>query len=295
MVHRGARGNVQLPTVGIQHREPTSGLREDVKHTRRAGDEPPWLTVVDRRGTDRDGHDPSQQVVREAAVVIADFLEVRDRVGLLLRIHGQLPSSRGDGIASSIRPIADSWSARRLSRGRVGRPGCLGPMLCPALHDSGHRAEDADQVTATMAAWHVHQPGPVATSSPLVRASRPVPEAGPGEIRIAVSACGVCRTDLHLAEGDLQPHRPDCVPGHEVVGHVDQVSPGVTRFRIDDRVGIAWLRETCGHCKWCTSGRENLCLSSRYTGWDADGGYAAYAVVRADYAYALPAGYSDAE
>ena len=163
------------------------------------------------------------------------------------------------------------------------------------LHDSGRRAGDADRVTATMAAWHVHQPGQVASSSPLVRGQRSVPEAGSGEIRVAVAACGVCRTDLHLAEGDLQPHRPDCVPGHEIVGHVDQVGPGVTRFVTGDRVGIAWLRETCGHCNWCTSGRENLCLDSRYTGWDADGGYAQYAVVRADYAYALPDGYSDAE
>lgn len=146
-----------------------------------------------------------------------------------------------------------------------------------------------------MSAWHVHQPGPVATSSPLVRGERAIPEAGEGEIRVAVSACGVCRTDLHLAEGDLMPHRPDCVPGHEVVGQVDQVGPGVTRFSSGDRVGIAWLRETCGSCTWCTSGRENLCLASRYTGWDADGGYAPYAVVRADYAYPLPGNYSDAE
>jgi propanol-preferring alcohol dehydrogenase len=105
----------------------------------------------------------------------------------------------------------------------------------------------------------------------------------------------VCRTDLHLTEGDLAPHRPDCVPGHEVVGEVDQVGDGVTRFRSGDRVGIAWLRETCGVCRWCAGGRENLCLSSRYTGWDVDGGYAPYAVVRADYAYALPEQYSDAE
>jgi propanol-preferring alcohol dehydrogenase len=98
----------------------------------------------------------------------------------------------------------------------------------------------------------------------------------------------VCRTDLHLAEGDLPPHRPNTVPGHEVVGTVDALGPGASRFELGDRVGIAWLRWTDGTCRFCTSGRENLCLSPAFTGWDADGGYAEYATVPEAYAYPLP-------
>ena len=103
-----------------------------------------------------------------------------------------------------------------------------------------------------------------------------------------VSACGVCRTDLHLAEGDLAPHRPRTVPGHEVVGVVDALGPGADRFAVGDRIGIAWLRGTCGRCRWCRSGRENLCPDATFTGWDADGGYAELTVVPEAYAYRLP-------
>lgn len=149
-----------------------------------------------------------------------------------------------------------------------------------------------DGGTGTMTAWVVAAPRPAARS-PLERVERPVPEPGPGEVRLEVRACGVCRTDLHLAEGDLPPHRPRTVPGHEVVGRVDAVGDGVTRFRLGDRAGIAWLRRTCGRCRWCTRGAENLCPDSRYTGWDADGGFAGHAVVREDYAYALPDTYDD--
>jgi propanol-preferring alcohol dehydrogenase len=119
-----------------------------------------------------------------------------------------------------------------------------------------------------------------------------MPSAGPGELLVRVRACGVCRTDLHVAEGDLPVHRPEVVPGHEVVGEV--VEPA-GEFAVGDRVGIAWLRHTCGTCRFCVRGRENLCPSSLYTGWDADGGYAEYAVVPAAYALPLPAGYSDSE
>jgi propanol-preferring alcohol dehydrogenase len=98
----------------------------------------------------------------------------------------------------------------------------------------------------------------------------------------------VCRTDLHLAEGDLPPRRAGTVPGHQVVGRVVGSGPDQTRFVDGDRVGIAWLRATCGHCRWCRSGAENLCPDSTYTGWDADGGFAEYAVVPAAYAYQLP-------
>jgi propanol-preferring alcohol dehydrogenase len=100
----------------------------------------------------------------------------------------------------------------------------------------------------------------------------------------------VCRTDLHLAEGDLPPRRPDVVPGHEVVGVVDAIGPEVTRFSAGDRVGIAWLRHTCGVCEFCARGDENLCVAPRFTGWDDDGGYAAAAVVDEAFAYDMPAG-----
>jgi propanol-preferring alcohol dehydrogenase len=112
---------------------------------------------------------------------------------------------------------------------------------------------------------------------------------------VRVTVCGVCRTDLHLAEGDLAPHRADVTPGHEVVGEVDAIGPGCRRFRVGQRVGIAWLRETCGHCRFCRRGDENLCLSPSFTGWDADGGYAEWAVIREDFAYELPDAYSDEE
>jgi propanol-preferring alcohol dehydrogenase len=127
----------------------------------------------------------------------------------------------------------------------------------------------------------------------LALVDRPVPAPGPGQIRVRVSVCGVCRTDLHLAEGDLAPHRPGTVPGHEVVGTVDAVGTGVRLFAPGERVGIAWLRGTCGTCRFCRRGRENLCLAPAFTGWDADGGYAEYAVVDEDFAYRLPAGFSD--
>jgi propanol-preferring alcohol dehydrogenase len=127
----------------------------------------------------------------------------------------------------------------------------------------------------------------------LVR--RSVPEPGPGELLIAVDACGVCRTDLHVVTGDLPVHTPSVVPGHEVVGRVVRPGAGVAAWRPGDRVGVAWLRDTCSACRYCRAGAENLCPRSRYTGWDADGGYAGFTMVRADFAYHLPAGYSDTE
>ena len=145
-----------------------------------------------------------------------------------------------------------------------------------------------------MRSWVVERPGPV-EQTPLRRASTAVPEPGPDELLVAVRACGVCRTDLHVAEGDLPVHRPRVVPGHEVVGEVVAVGPQATGFAVGDRVGIAWLRDTCGQCRYCRRGAENLCPNSRYTGWDADGGYAEFATVPADFAYRLPDGYTDAE
>ncbi len=132
-------------------------------------------------------------------------------------------------------------------------------------------------------------------TGPLRLVDRPVPEPGPGELLIRVICCGVCRTDLHLAEGDLLPRRPDVTPGHEVVGEVIQAGPGPTRFAEGDRVGVAWLAGTDGSCRYCRRGRENLCPQSVYTGWDRDGGYAEYVVAADAYVHRLPSGFSDAE
>lgn len=145
-----------------------------------------------------------------------------------------------------------------------------------------------------MRAWVVRRPGPV-DGGPLALVERDVPTPGPGEVRVRVSACGVCRTDLHLAEGDLAPHGVDVVPGHEVVGNVEAQGPGAGRFAIGERIGIAWLRHACGACRFCARGDENLCLTPRFTGWDADGGYAEHAVIDERFAYPLPDRFTDAE
>jgi propanol-preferring alcohol dehydrogenase len=135
---------------------------------------------------------------------------------------------------------------------------------------------------------------PIATA-PLRFRDVPDPEPGPGEVRVRVLACGVCRTDLHVIEGDLPPHKLPIIPGHQVVGTVDRAGPGATRFRAGDRIGIAWLRHTDGTCRYCRSSRENLCEAQRFTGYDADGGYAEYAVVPEAFAYAIPPSFGDAE
>jgi propanol-preferring alcohol dehydrogenase len=133
------------------------------------------------------------------------------------------------------------------------------------------------------------------TTRPLALQDLADPTPGPGEILIRVAACGVCRTDVHVIEGDLQARLLPLVPGHQVVGRVVASGPGASRFRPGDRVGIAWLRETCGSCAFCRAGRENLCAFSRYTGWDAHGGYAEAAIVRESFAYPIPAAFSDGE
>ncbi|MGH9111609.1 MAG: zinc-dependent alcohol dehydrogenase family protein [Acidimicrobiales bacterium] len=145
-----------------------------------------------------------------------------------------------------------------------------------------------------MRAWAVGRPGPM-ESGPLVPVERRVPEPGPGEVRVQVTVCGVCRTDLHLAAGDLPPRRASVIPGHEVVGVVDALGRGAGRFASGERVGIAWLRSTCGVCRFCLRGDENLCLEPRFTGWDDDGGYAEMAVVDERYAYHLPEVFTDEE
>ncbi len=145
-----------------------------------------------------------------------------------------------------------------------------------------------------MRAWVVHQPGPMATG-PVRLIERARPEPGRGELLIRVLCCGVCRTDLHLAEGDLPPRRPDVTPGHEVVGEVVEAGPGTVRFRPGDRAGVAWLAGTDGSCKYCRRGAENLCPRSVFTGWDRDGGYAEYLLAADAYVHQVPAGFSDAE
>jgi propanol-preferring alcohol dehydrogenase len=129
----------------------------------------------------------------------------------------------------------------------------------------------------------------------LVEVRTPDPEPGPGEVLLEVAACGVCRTDLHVADGDLPPVRSPVIPGHEIVGRVLRTGPGARRFRPGDRVGVPWLGWTCGTCEACRSGRENLCDRARFTGWHVDGGYADRAVADERYAFPLPAAYGDAE
>ncbi|SHN88419.1 alcohol dehydrogenase, propanol-preferring [Geodermatophilus obscurus] len=138
-----------------------------------------------------------------------------------------------------------------------------------------------------MRAWVVDRPAPI-DAGPLRRVDRDEPVPGPGQVRIDVTCCGVCRTDLHLAEGDLPPRRPGVTPGHEVVGRVAAVGPGAGRFAVGDRVGVAWLGRTDGSCRFCRRGEENLCLAPSFTGWDLDGGYADACLVDERFAYALP-------
>jgi alcohol dehydrogenase, propanol-preferring len=143
-----------------------------------------------------------------------------------------------------------------------------------------------------MRAWAVADPGPI-DAHPLHRVERQRPEPAPGEVRVRVSACGVCRTDLHLAEGDLAPRRGEVIPGHEVVGVVERLGPACRRLREGERVGVPWLARSCGSCSLCVAGRENLCCSPSFTGWDVDGGYADYVVCDEAFAYRLPSGFTD--
>jgi propanol-preferring alcohol dehydrogenase len=144
-----------------------------------------------------------------------------------------------------------------------------------------------------MRACLLHKPGDVSTS-PLVLADVPTPAPGPGEVLVAVAACGVCRTDLHVVEGELAPAKSPVVPGHQVVGRVVQAGEGAGPF-LGKRVGVAWLHRTCGACRFCRSGRENLCLDPSFTGWTVDGGFATHVVAPADFVYELPEGFADLE
>ena len=162
----------------------------------------------------------------------------------------------------------------------------------PSVADSGTVSANDGIGDQLMDAWQVHHPGPLATSR-LQRVRILVPEPAAGEVLVKVVACGVCRTDLHVVMGDLQPHRSPATPGREVVVRVVRSGPGATRFGPGERIGIAWLRHTCGICRFCRSGRENLCLNLRFTGLDDDGGYSEYATVPEAYAYRLPDQFDD--
>jgi len=140
-----------------------------------------------------------------------------------------------------------------------------------------------------MLAMRLHAPG-----RPLVPDELPVPQPGPGELLLRVSACGVCRTDLHVVDGELPGVRCPLTPGHEIVGRVVATGTGA-RHAVGERVGVPWLGATCGQCRWCREGRENLCDQARFTGYTRDGGYAEYTVANADYCFAIPARYGDAE
>ena len=143
-----------------------------------------------------------------------------------------------------------------------------------------------------MRAWVVATPGPIDGGS-LQLVQRVVPRPGPGQVRLRVAVCGVCRTDLHLTEGDLEPRSAGTIPGHEVVGYVDELGEGATRYGIGERVGAAWLASTCGECRFCQRGDENLCADPRFTGWDVDGGFAEFMVADERFIYSLPTTFSD--
>ena len=145
-------------------------------------------------------------------------------------------------------------------------------------------------MSTTMRAMRLH-----AARTPLRMEAVTIPTPGPGQVLLRVHACAVCRTDLHVVDADLTEPKLPLVPGHEIIGTVAALGPGVDRFHIGDRVGVPWLGWTCGTCEFCRAGRENLCAKARFTGYQIDGGYADCTVADARFCFAMPAGYSDAE
>jgi propanol-preferring alcohol dehydrogenase len=134
-----------------------------------------------------------------------------------------------------------------------------------------------------------------AAGAPLEPVDLPLPKPGPGQVLVRVHACGVCRTDLHVVDGELADPKLPLVPGHEIVGVVNETGEAVERFRRGDRVGVPWLGFTCGVCSFCRSGRENLCDRARFTGYQIDGGYAEYTLADQRFCFSVPADYSDVE
>ena len=135
----------------------------------------------------------------------------------------------------------------------------------------------------------------LAANQPLQMIERPTPKPAAGQVLLQVLACGVCRTDLHIVDGDLPVTRFPVIPGHEIVGRIIALGESVTGFTAGARVGVPWLGHTCGHCRYCNSARENLCDDASFTGWQIDGGYATHALAEARYCFPIPEGYPDAE
>lgn len=145
-----------------------------------------------------------------------------------------------------------------------------------------------------MKAWVLHKPAPVDEMA-LVKSVLPVPEPSANEILLRVHACGICRTDLHVVEGELPVRRSPLIPGHQIVGQVTALGANVEDFAVGDRIGVAWLNQTCGECKYCRAGRENLCERAAFTGWSVDGGYAEYAVAPSSFSYHIPDSFDDTQ
>ncbi|MGH9474838.1 MAG: zinc-dependent alcohol dehydrogenase family protein [Terriglobales bacterium] len=143
-----------------------------------------------------------------------------------------------------------------------------------------------------MQAWSLTHPAPVG-QNPLELREIPEPEPGPGQVRVRVRACGICRTDLHLVEGELPLRREHVTPGHQVVGEITALGTGVEQLRQGQRVGVAWLHQTCGVCRFCRADQENLCERAEFTGWTVPGGYAEALLAAADFVYPIPEGLDD--
>jgi len=138
------------------------------------------------------------------------------------------------------------------------------------------------------------EPRPI-EERPLVMAEVEKPEPGPKEVRLKILTCGICHTDLHVVEGELPTKKLPIIPGHQIVGTVEAIGKKVSRYKVSDRAGVAWLNFTCGKCEFCLKGKENLCEKARFTGYDVDGGYAEYTTVSEDFAYPIPELFSDIE
>src|SRR3954451_14942049 len=184
-------------------------------------------------------------------------------------------------------PTTRGWRRTSGSADRAPSPRRYGSPDPGAAEPAGGPVTAAGADRARVNAWTVELPGPI-DAGPLRLVERDLPQPGPAQVRVRVTCCGVCRTDLHLAEGDLPPRRPQVVPGHEVVGRVDALGPGAHRFSVGDRVGVPWLGRTDGACRFCRRGDENLCEHPLFTGWDVDGGYADACVADEAFVYRLP-------
>jgi propanol-preferring alcohol dehydrogenase len=145
-----------------------------------------------------------------------------------------------------------------------------------------------------MKAWTLTKPAPV-EKNPLQLSELPVPEPGDGQVLVRVTACGICRTDLHVVEGELPPRQPNIVPGHQIVGVIERAGGNAERYAHGARVGIPWLHKTCGQCIYCKSGRENLCDNPTLTGYSVNGGFAEYAVADENFVYPIPDGFDDVQ